>query len=153
MERSKKKKINKKADLPEIKPLKFPGDPDPAKSITRCPHCNAEIGGDGGTYSCPTHGVVTPIFGGFYERKVPQKGERTKGFGPKDTVVNPQVPVYASKSKKKDKDIAKNDDSTVRDVFVSDAIDQCLKPSKKNCKCDDIQDDVLASCKFLEIDG
>jgi len=164
---SEKKKLVKENQLKELKPLDglkplklFPDDPDPAKQITRCPKCNAEIGQQNGVFNCPKDGMVTPIFGGDYERKVPDKGVRPKGFGPKDVFVNPGIPFNrAAQSKdhlkrnKKDHDMAEHNEDTVKEVFISDPLDQCLEPPKrKNRKYDD-KLDVMRSCEDLAIDG
>ena len=105
--------------------------------------------------------MVTPIFGGDYERKVPEKGERPKGFGPKHTVLpqgfNLQRAAQSKdklKRNKKNKDFAEHDPDTVKEVFISEDISQCLDPRKKNRKFDDVKkEDVMRSCEDLAIDG
>lgn len=141
-------------------PFKLQGDPDPAKCITKCPTCNAEIGQQkGGTYVCPKHGVVTPIIGDAYQRKTPQPGERADDFGPRHTLVGPSSRVAQSmdkvKKNKKEPDHPKHDKSTVRtDVFRSDEQKMCIDPRMKKRRNVDIKkEEIMRSCEDLAIDG
>ena len=146
----------------ELKPLKYPGDPDPAQNITICPYCNGAISEKDGVPFCHNcDRVVDGIKGNPYPRKVPGKRERYKDFGPKDTFLNPRAPLQrAAKSKnslkrnKTNPDTAEDSDDTVKDVFRSEDIHQCLDVRRKNRKFDDIKkEDVMRSCEDLAIDG
>ena len=92
---SKKKKFEKESQIkelktPELKPLKFPGDPDPVKNIAPCPFCNSATGKKNGVYFCYNcNKAVIPKLGNPYQRKPLEKGERPMGFGPKDLYVTP----------------------------------------------------------------
>ncbi len=146
----------------EMKPLKFPGDPDPAQNITVCPYCNGAISEKTGVPFC--HNCDRPVDGrkgNPYQRKVPGKGERYKDFGPKNTILNPSIPLQrvaqskdSLKRNKKDPDFAEHSEDTVKEVFISDDINQCLDTRRKNRKIDDVKkEDVMRSCEDLAIDG
>jgi hypothetical protein len=143
-----------------MKPLKFPGDPDPAQNITVCPDCNGAISEKTGVPFCHNcNKIVDGKKGNPYQRKTPDKGERYKDFGPRDTFVNPTVPFNrAAQSKdhlkrnKKDEDLAEHNKDTVKEVFVSDEFEACIDPKRKNRKFDD-KEGVMRSCTELAIDG
>ena len=145
----------------ELKPLKYPGDPDPAQNITRCPYCNGSISEKDGVPFCHNcNKIVDGIKGNPYQRKVPDAGERYKDFGPKDTILNPRIPLQRAASQddlkrnKTDEDMAEHSDDTVKEVFISDTIHQCLDPRRNNRKNVDVKkEDVMRSCEDLAIDG
>lgn len=95
--------------------------------------------------------------GNPYQRKTPGKGERYKDFGPRHTVLPQGFNLASSKDKlrrnKKDSDLAEHSDETVKEVFVSDPIHQCLDPRAKNRKNVDKKEEVMRSCEDLAIDG
>jgi hypothetical protein len=90
---------------------------------------------------------------------VPNKGDRPKEYGPKEVYINPEISVYnhkAASSRKKDKnpDLAEDDKETVKDIFISDPIHQCVDPKKKIRRIDDInKENIMKSCEDLAIDG
>jgi len=143
-------------DLPELKPLKLPGEKDPTQAISTCPYCNSCV--DQKEYECPNcHQVITPNQGQPHPRKVPQKGERYKDYGPKLDYTVRGIPIAASKEAgkkdKKDEDIAEHSEETVKDQF-SVKIDQCIDPFEKRNRNDDItEEEVMKSCEDLAIDG
>ena len=151
----------------EMKPLKFPGDPDPAQNITVCPDCNGAISEKTGVPFCNNcDKIVDGKKGNPYQRKTPDKGERYKDFGPKDTILNPifnlrQRGVAASteskdhlKRNKRDEDMAEDSDDTVRDVFISEPFEACLDGIMQNRKFDDrSKEGIMRSCEDLAIDG
>ena len=170
-----------------MKPIKYPGDKDPVQDITRCPYCGGAISDkDAVPYCHNCERIVDGIKGDPYKGSVPDKGERDPSFGPKDTIINPGVPLqqknpnipdmpkipfpqksipYNRRSKaaasqdhlkrnKKDEDMAEDNKDTVKEVFVSDIVHQCLDPKGKNRKYDDVnKEDVMRSCEDLAIDG
>jgi len=58
------------------------------------------------------------------------------------------------KRNKRNPDLAEEDSNTVKEVFISDQIQQCLDPKMKNRKFDDVnKEDIMRSCEDLAIDG
>jgi hypothetical protein len=164
-----------------MKPLKFPGDKDPVQNITQCPDCSGAISEkDPVPYCHNCEKTVDGVKGNPYKGSVPDKGERAPDFGNKDTVLNPGVPLQQNtqnipfpqkaipynrrqkaaesqdhlKRNKKNEDMAEDSKDTVKEVFVSDTVHQCLDPKGKNKKYDDVnKEDVMRSCEDLAIDG
>jgi len=164
-----------------MKPLKFPGDKDPVQNITVCPFCGGAISEkDAVPYCHNCEKIVDGIKGEPYKGSVPDKGERDKAFGPKDITINkgiplqqntqntqkvpfPQQPIPFNKRRKaaesqdhlkrnkKDKDLAKHDSDTVRDIYESE-VKMCRDPKRKNREFVD-KEDVMRSCEDLAIDG
>jgi hypothetical protein len=133
----------------------LPDEKKPCQAISTCPNCGASVSQD--TQECQScHQVIIPKQGRPHPRKVPQKGERYKEYGPNHQFVNPANPVVASSKEakvKKEKDHAEHDKTTVKDVFTTD-FDQCLKPIRKNKRNDDVRkEDIVRSCTDLAIDG
>jgi len=145
----------------ELKPLKYPGDPDPAQPITTCKWCGSTLSED--EKVCHNCGNTQIFKGQPYKRKVPNKGKIQSPFGTnRDQYINPTIPLSASasskdklkRSKKKNSDYAKNNSDTVKEVFVSDTVHQCLEPKRKNRGNVDIRkEEIMRSCEDLAIDG
>ena len=142
-----------------MKPLKLPGEKDPTQAISTCPYCNSCV--DQNEQECPNcHQVITPHQGRPHPRKVPQKGERYKDYGPKLDFTFKGTPVSASKQAsrgKKDKDgdgdLAEHSEDTVKDEFSVD-VDMCINPFDKKRKNVDVsKEEVMRSCEDLAIDG
>lgn len=145
-----------------MKPLRFPGDKLPVQNITICPECGGAISEKDPVPFCTNcNKTVDGKKGNPFPGKVPQKGERYKDFGPKDTVLpqgfNLQRVAQSKdhlKRNKKDKDFAEHDPDTVKEVFTSDPIHQCLDLKKKNRRFDDVKkEEIMRSCEDLAIDG
>jgi len=148
----------------ELKPLKYPGDPDPAQNITKCPDCNGAISEKTGVPFCTNcDKIVDPVKGDPYQRAVPKENVRPKGFGPEHTYVTPGVPfnrAAQSKAKSKDHlkrnkenpDLAEHSDDTVKDLFEA-KMDMCLRPPKRKNREYDDKLDVMRSCEDLAMDG
>jgi len=140
-----------------LKPIKYPGDPDPVQPITTCKWCGSALNEK--EKVCHNCGQTQISKGKPYQRKVPDKGESPSPFGTnRDVFVNPYLSRAAQskdslKRKKKDKDNAEQDDSTAKDVFVSDPFNQCLEPKRFMRHFVDRKEEVMKSCRDLEIDG
>ena len=144
-------------ELPEMKPLKLPGEKDPTQAICTCPHCNSCV--DQKTHECQNcHQVIVPNMGQPHPRKVPQKGERYKDYGPSFDYTVKGRPIAASKQaagrkNRKDKDLAEHDEDTVKDEFSAE-VDMCIDPfEKKRRNVDVSKEEVMKSCDDLAIDG
>lgn len=144
----------------ELKPYKYPGDPDPAQPITTCTWCGSSLNEN--EKVCHNCGQTQIFKGQPYKRKVPDKGETQSPFGTnRDKYINPVIPLSRAasnkdklKRNKKNSDYAKNDPDTVKEVFVSDTIHQCLEPKRKNRENVDIRkEEIMRSCEDLAIDG
>ena len=119
MERSsiKKKRIKEAQlkplqELKELKPLKLPGEKDPAQAISICPYCNSAVSQDS-NYCQNCKQFMTPKLGNPYPRKVPQRNERYDDFGPKDTYLNKNVALAGKKDKNKKK-------KKLKDEYISE---------------------------------
>lgn len=135
-----------------LKPLKFPGDPDPVQPITTCEWCGSALNEK--EKLCHNCGRTQIVKGQPYQRKTPDKGESPSPLGTnKDRYVTPNVPVIASKGHNKNKDNAEEDKTNLKDVFISDTFEQCIDPRRKNKKNVDRKEEIMRSCKDLEIDG
>jgi len=142
-----------------LKPLKYPGDPDPNQVISKCPECNGAISDKSGVPFCVNcNKTVDPLKGRAYPGKVPGRGERFDEFGPKDTVLPRSMSLGSKESiiieaKKEDDDAEKNK-KQVKDVFVSDEFQQCMNPKELRKRENvDYKEEVLKSCRDLAIDG
>jgi len=134
----------------------LPGEKDPTQAISVCPYCGASVSQD--AQECQScHMVMTPIQGGPHPRKVPQKGERYKDYGPKLDFVSNVVSVASSKQtrrKDKNKDHAKHDEDTVKDEYTSDEFRMCVDPKRKMMENVDVRkEEIMRSCTDLAIDG
>ena len=141
--------------MPELKPLKLPGEKDPTQAISTCPYCNSSVNQK--VQECPNcHQVITPNQGQPHPRKVPQKGERYDDYGPKLDFTFKGTPIAASKQagrKDKDEDLAEHSDDTVKEEFSVD-VKMCRKPKRNNIRNVDItKEEVMRSCEDLAIDG
>lgn len=157
-EAKKKKLINAQLkDIRELglKPLKYPGDPDPVQPITTCKWCGSALNEK--EKLCHNCGRTQIHKGNPYPRKVPDRGESPSPFGTnKDVFVNPAISAQSKdsiKRKKKDPDNAEEDEKTVKDVFVSDSFQQCSDPKRLMHHFVDRKEEVMKSCRDLEIDG
>ena len=133
----------------------MPGEKDPTQAISTCPYCNSSV--NQREQQCPNcKQVITPNQGQPYPRKVPQKGERYKDYGPKLDFISQGIPLAASVKdarRKKNKDLAEHDKETVKDEHVSDEFNMCADPRRKRSKYDDRKEEIMRSCLDLEIDG
>ena len=141
-----------------LKPLKYPGDKDPAQNETICPICNGAISEKNDVPYCDNCGrIVDPIKGNPWQRKVLDKGERPSIYGPRNLFVVPFQRAAQSKDKlkrnKKDVDHAKHDVTTVKDEYTSEPFEQCLEPRRKRKRYVDKKEEIMRSCRDLEIDG
>ena len=155
--------MNRKAQLKdfrelELKPYKLPGDPDPVQPVTVCRWCGSILNED--EKVCHNCGHTQISKGKPYQRKPPEKGEYPSPFGTNvDRYVNPNIPVAAQsmnkvKKSKKNPDHAEHSKDTVRDVFVSDPIHQCVDPRReKKINVDIKKEEIMRSCEDLAIDG
>lgn len=143
-------------DLPEMKPLKLPGEKDPTQAISTCPYCNSSVNQN--EQRCPNCGqVIIPNQGQPHPRKVPQKGERYDDYGPNLDFTIKGRPIAASskiaKKKRKEEDLAEHSDETIKDKF-SVEFDMCADPFEKKRKDDDVRkEEIMKSCLDLAIDG
>lgn len=139
-----------------MKPLKLPGEKDPTQAISTCPYCNSSVNQK--EQQCPNcKQVITPHQGQPHPRKVPQKGERYKDYGPSFDFTVKGRPIAASKQAgrrdKKDEDLAEHDEDTVKDEFSAE-FDQCVDPRRKYRRNVDMRkEEVMRSCEDLAIDG
>ncbi len=134
----------------------MPGEKDPTQAISTCPYCNSSVNQE--EQQCPNcKQVITPHQGSPHPRKVPQRGERYKEYGPKLDYINQGNMVAASKQtrrKEKNKDHAEHDEETVKDEYKSDEFRMCTNLKRKNRKnVDKIKEDIMRSCTDLAIDG
>ncbi len=139
-----------------LKPLKFPGDKDPAQNKLVCPICNGTLSEKDTVPYCDNCGkTVDPIRGGPWQRKVLDRGERPDIYGPQQLYAIPLQRAAQSKYnlKKKKKDQAKYDPKTVKEKYVSEPFDMCAEPIRKKDRYDDKKEEVFNSCRDLEIDG
>jgi hypothetical protein len=142
----------------ELKPYKYPGDPDPVQPITTCRWCGSALNEK--EKVCHNCGRTSIVKGQPYQRKPPEKGESPSPFSTNvNRFVNPNAPVVAKsmdniKKNKKNEDDAEHNKETVKDVFISDTIHQCLDPQRKKKRNVDIRkEEVMRSCEDLAIDG
>ncbi len=144
-------------ELKPLKPLKLPGEKDPTQAISTCPFCNSCVNQN--EQECQNcHQVITPHQGRPHPRKVPQKEERYKDYGPKLDFTMRGRPIAASKvggrGRKRDEDHAKHDKDTVKDEYISDDFNMCMEPKRKSLRNVDVRkDEIMRSCLDLEIDG
>ena len=141
--------------MPELKPLKLPGEKDPTQAICTCPHCNSCV--DQKTHECQNcHQIIVPNMGQPHPRKVPQKGERYDDYGPKLDFTFKGTPISASSKiakKHKNKDLAEHDKETVRDEHISEEFNMCTDPKRKKTNFVDRKEEIMRSCQDLAIDG
>jgi hypothetical protein len=137
----------------------LPGEKDPTQAISTCPYCNSSVNQN--EQQCPNcKQVITPHQGKPHPRKVPQKGERYKDYGPKLDFINQSAPIAASKvaRRKKDEDHAEHDKETVKDEYFSEEFSMCadprIDPKRKNViNVDERKEEIMRSCTDLAIDG
>ena len=146
-------------ELKELKlkdnPFKLPGEKDPTQAISTCPYCGASVSQD--AQECQScHQVITPNQGQPHPRKVPQKGERYKDYGPKLDYLSQGIPLVASSKiarKKKDTDLAEHDKDILKDEYISEEFNMCSDPKRKKVNYDDRKEEIMRSCLDLAIDG
>ena len=146
-------------ELKELKlkdnPFKLPGEKDPTQAISTCPFCGASVAQD--SQECQScHQVITPNQGQPHPRKVPQKGERYKDYGPKLDYLSQGIPLVASSKiarKKKDTDLAEHDKDILKDEYISEEFNMCSDPKRKKVNYDDRKEEIMRSCLDLAIDG
>lgn len=145
-------------DLKPLKPLKYPGDPDPSKQKIICQFCGSTMASPDAQSDKPASTICpncnqsnTGKITGLYNH---QRDEKGKQFNPysihnpmliqKDRALNAatNTDVLIAKKKKPIK---------VKDEFVSEEIKQCLNKRKSNEIID--KEDVMRSCVDLAIDG
>ncbi len=136
----------------------MPGEPDPTQAISTCPFCNSSVNQN--AQQCQNcKQVIVPNQGQPYPRKVPQKGERYKDYGPKLDFMNRGVQVAASlnieaRRNKKEEDHAEHDEDTVKDEYISEEFRMCTDDRRRSRENDDIRkEEIMRSCLDLEIDG
>jgi hypothetical protein len=131
----------------------LPGEKDPTQAISICPLCNSSVSQDA-TYCVNCNNTITPEQGRPHPRKTPKKDERYKEYGPKNTVINPAIPIMANKIEIKNKEYAKHDKKKVKDTYESEEFNMCKMPKNKNNINDDIdKNEIMRSCIDLAIDG
>lgn len=141
-----------------LKPLRYPGDPEPTQPITTCKWCGSALNEN--EKVCHNCGQTQVSKGQAYKREVPEKGESPSPLGTNvKRYVDPRTPISTASKKKskrhrKTHDLAEHNPDTVKDVFVSEPINQCLKPKRKNNIDADIRkEEIMRSCEDLAIDG
>lgn len=126
----------------ELKPYKYPGDPDPVQPITTCRWCNSHLNEK--EMVCHNCGRNQIDKGQPYQRKVP----KPKNGNP-DGVYLPQHTNIVNAGKK---DKVKK---PIDGVHKSDEFHMCKDPKgiKNKKKADDIEESIKMSCIDLAIDG
>ena len=126
------------------------GEKDPTQAISTCPFCNSSVK-QTETFCPNCKQTILPDQGRPHPRKTPGRGERYREYGPKDTLISPDMPLIA-KAGKRDKD--KKNKIKVKDEFVSEEFRMCSDPKNKKRTNDDIhRENVMKSCLDLAIDG
>jgi len=142
----------------EKDPFARPGDLTPNDYLLKCPICHGNLPNDFISGKCTNckNTIQEPIKDGIPEHAPDPKSmiKIRPPILPKNIPINSSKNVYNLKESKKNKDLAKHDEDTIKDEYTVE-FDQCMEGKRKQMLNDDIirKDEIMKSCLDLAIDG